>query len=280
MATFLNEPSHTFSEYLLIPGYSSSECVPANVSLRTPLVRYRRGEESAITMNIPLVSAIMQSVSGDRLAVALAKEGGVSFIYGSQSVEDEAAMVRRAKNHKEGFVISDSNIKPAATLADIIALKAKTGHSTVAVTEDGTCSGKLVGIVTSRDYRVTRMDPATKVTEFMTPFSKLIWAKEGTTLKEANDIIWDNKLNSLPILGEEGNLCYMVFRKDYETHKNNPNELLDLSKRYVVGAGINTRDYAERVPALVEAGADVLCIDSSEGFSEWQKRTIDWIREN
>ena len=280
MATFLNEPSHTFSEYLLIPGYSSSECVPANVSLRTPLVRYRRGEESAITMNIPLVSAIMQSVSGDRLAVALAKEGGVSFIYGSQSVEDEAAMVRRAKNHKAGFVISDSNIKPDATLADIIALKAKTGHSTVAVTEDGTCSGKLVGIVTSRDYRVTRMDPATKVTEFMTPFSKLIWAKEGTTLKEANDIIWDNKLNSLPILGEEGNLCYMVFRKDYETHKNNPNELLDLSKRYVVGAGINTRDYAERVPALVEAGADVLCIDSSEGFSEWQKRTIDWIREN
>ena len=280
MATFLNEPSHTFSEYLLIPGYSSSECVPANVSLRTPLVRSRRGEESAITMNIPMVSAIMQSVSGDKLAVALAKEGGVAFIYGSQSVESEAAMVRRAKNHKAGFVISDSNIKPDATLADIIELKAKTGHSTVAVTDDGTCSGKLLGIVTSRDYRVTRMDPTVKVTEFMTPFSKLIWAKEGTTLKEANDIIWDNKLNSLPILGEEGNLCYMVFRKDYETHKNNPDELLDLSKRYVVGAGINTRDYAERVPALVEAGADVLCIDSSEGFSEWQKRTIDWIREN
>ena len=280
MATFLNEPSHTFSEYLLIPGYSSSECVPANVSLRTPLVRFRRGEESAITMNIPMVSAIMQSVSGDKLAVALAKEGGVAFIYGSQTVEDEAAMVRRAKNHKAGFVISDSNIKPDATLADIIELKAKTGHSTVAVTDDGTCSGKLLGIVTSRDYRVTRMDPAVKVTEFMTPFSKLIWAKEGTTLKEANDIIWDNKLNSLPILAEDGSLCYMVFRKDYETHKNNPDELLDLSKRYVVGAGINTRDYAERVPALVEAGVDVLCIDSSEGFSEWQKRTIDWIREN
>lgn len=280
MATFLNEPSHTFSEYLLIPGYSSSECIPSNVSLRTPLVRFRKGEESAITMNIPLVSAIMQSVSGDRLAVALAKEGGVSFIYGSQSVEDEAAMVRRAKNHKAGFVISDSNIKPDATLADIIVLKEKTGHSTVAVTDDGTCTGKLLGVVTGRDYRVTRMDPATKVSDIMTPFEKLVWAKEGTTLKEANDIIWDNKLNSLPILGEEGNLCYMVFRKDYETHKNNPDELLDLSKRYVVGAGINTRDYAERVPALVEAGADVLCIDSSEGYSEWQKRTIEWIREN
>ncbi|MBQ8682989.1 MAG: IMP dehydrogenase [Clostridia bacterium] len=278
MAIFINEPSHTFNEYLLIPGYSSSECIPANVSLKTPLVKYRKGEQSAITMNIPMVSAIMQSVSGDRLAVALATEGGVSFIYGSQSVEDEAAMVARAKNYKAGFVKSDSNLSPEATMAEVVALKEATGHSTVAITEDGTAEGKLVGIVTGRDYRVTRMDPATKVKEFMTPLDKLVTAPEGTTLKEANDIIWDHKLNSLPIVDKDGRLCYFVFRKDYEKHKQNPNELLDASKRYVVGAGINTRDYAERVPALVEAGADVLCIDSSEGFSEWQKLTIDWIR--
>ena len=279
MATFINEPSHTFNEYLLIPGYSSSECIPANVSLKTPLVKYKKGELPAITMNIPLVSAIMQSVSGDRLAVALATEGGVSFIYGSQSIESQAAMVKRAKGYKAGFVKSDSNIGPEAKLSDIIALKESTGHSTVAVTEDGTSEGKLLGIVTSRDYRVSRMSPDTKVKEFMTPFDKLVVAKEGTTLKEANDIIWDNKLNSLPIINDEGKLCYFVFRKDYDNHKQNPNELLDASKRYVVGAGINTRDYAERVPALIEAGADVLCIDSSEGFSEWQKLTIDWIRE-
>lgn len=279
MATFINEPSHTFNEYLLIPGYSSSECIPANVSLKTPLVKYKKGEQPAITMNIPLVSAIMQSVSGDRLAVALATEGGVSFIYGSQSIESQAAMVKRAKGYKAGFVKSDSNIGPEAKLSDIIALKESTGHSTVAVTEDGTSEGKLLGIVTSRDYRVSRMSPDTKVREFMTPFDKLVVAKEGTTLKEANDIIWDNKLNSLPIINDEGKLCYFVFRKDYDNHKQNPNELLDASKRYVVGAGINTRDYAERVPALIEAGADVLCIDSSEGFSEWQKLTIDWIRE-
>ena len=279
MAIFINEPAHTFNEYLLIPGYSSAECIPANVSLKTPLVRYRRGEESAITMNIPMVSAIMQSVSGDKMAIALATEGGVSFIYGSQTIEEEAAMVARAKNHKAGFVTSDSNISPDATMADVVALKARTGHSTVAVTEDGTAEGKLLGIVTGRDYRVSRMDPATKVREFMTPFDKLIVAKEGTTLKEANDIIWDHKLNSLPIINDEQKLCYFVFRKDYDTHKQNPNELLDAHKRYVVGAGINTRDYAERVPALIEAGADVLCIDSSEGFSEWQKRTIAWIRE-
>ena len=280
MATFINEPSHTFNEYLLIPGYSDSTCVPANVSLKTPLVKYKKGEQSAITMNIPLVSAIMQAVSGDRLAVALATEGGVSFIYGSQSVEDEAAMVARAKSYKAGFVKSDSNLKPDDTLADVIALKNKTGHSTVAVTEDGTQDGKLVGIVTSRDYRVSRMSPELKVSEFMTPFDKLICAKEGTTLKEANDIIWDHKLNSLPIISEDGRLCYMVFRKDYDSHKQNPNELLDAHKRYIVGAGINTRDYAERVPALLAAGADVLCIDSSEGFSEWQKITIEWIRKN
>ena len=279
MARFINEPSHTFNEYLLIPGYSSSECVPANVSLKTPLVKFKKGETPAITMNIPMISAIMQAVSGDRLAVALAKEGGVSFIYGSQSIEDQAAMVKRAKDHKAGFVTSDSNVRPDATLADIIELKEKTGHSTVAVTSDGTPEGKLLGIVTGRDYRVSRMSVDTKVETFMTPFEKLVVAKEGTTLKEANDIIWDHKLNSLPIIDEEQRLRYFVFRKDYTSHKNNPNELLDKDKRYVVGAGINTRDYAERIPALVEAGVDVVCIDSSEGFSEWQQRTIAWVRE-
>lgn len=279
MAKYINEPSHTFNEYLLIPGYSSAEAIPANVSLKTPLVKYKRGEECPLTMNIPMVSAIMQSVSGDRLAIALATEGGVSFIYGSQSIEDEAAMVARAKNHKAGFVKSDSNVSPEDTLADVIALKERTGHSTVAVTEDGTAEGKLVGIVTSRDYRVSRMSPDLKVKEFMTPFDKLITAKEGVSLKEANDIIWDNKLNSLPIINEEGRLLYFVFRKDYDSHKNNPNELLDGKKRYVVGAGINTRDYEERIPALLAAGADVLCIDSSEGFSEWQKRTLAWVRK-
>ena len=279
MAFYFEEVSHTFNEYLLVPGYSSSECIPANVSLKTPLVKFKKGEEPSIVMNIPMVSAIMQSVSGERLAVALAKEGGMSFIFGSQSIEDEAAMVSRAKNFKAGFVVSDSNITPDATLADVIALKERNGHSTIAVTEDGTHNGKLVGIVTSRDYRVSRMSRDVPVREFMTPFEKLIVADESTTLKQANDIIWDNKLNSLPIIDKNGNLKYFVFRKDYDAHKDNPNELLDAHKRYMVGAGINTRDYETRVPALVEAGADVLCIDSSEGFSEWQARTIAFIRE-
>ncbi len=280
MAHYFEEPSRTFSEYLLVPGYSSSECIPANVDLKTPVVKFKKGEEPALTMNIPLTSAIMQSVSGEKMAIALATEGGISFIYGSQTIEDEAAMIARVKAYKAGFVPSDSNITPDSTLADILRLKEQTGHSTVAVTSDGTANGKFLGIVTSRDYRVSRMDPETQVSEFMTPLEKIISAPEGTTLKEANNIIWDHKLNSLPIVADDGRLLYFVFRKDYSSHKENPLELLDSQKRYIVGAGINTRDYAERVPALVEAGADVLCIDSSEGFSEWQKLTIDWIREH
>ena len=279
MAIYFNEPSRTFSEYLLIPGYTSEECIPDNVSLRTPLVKFSKGEEPTLSLNVPFASAIMQSVSNDTMAIALAKEGGISFIYGSQSIEDEAAMVARVKSYKAGFVPSASNITPDATLKDVLELKERNGYSTMAVTEDGSATGKLLGIVSSRDYRVSRMELSTPVSEFMTPLEKLVTAPEGTSLKEANDIIWDHKLNSLPIVDAAGRLLYFVFRKDYAEHKNNPNEILDDHKRYVVGAGINSRDYAERVPALIEAGADVLCIDSSEGFSCWQKKTIDFIRE-
>ncbi|NBJ65186.1 IMP dehydrogenase [bacterium c-19] len=280
MAFIFEEPSRTFSEYLLVPGYSSAEATVQNVSLKTPLVKYRKGEEECpLSLHIPMVSAIMQSVSGERMACALAREGGVSFIYGSQSIENEAAMVRRVKATKAGFVFSDSNVKPDATLSEILAIREASGHSTMAVTEDGTPNGKLIGIVTSRDYRVSRMDPNTKVSEFMTPFEKMVCGKEGMSLSECNDLIWDHKLNQLPIVNDQQHLVAFVFRKDYDSHKENPNELLDQDKRYIVGAGINTRDYEERVPALVEAGVDVLCIDSSEGFSEWQSRTLKWIRE-
>ena len=279
MAYYFEEPSRTFNEYLLVPGFSSKKCTVDNVSLKTPVVKFKKGEEPAITMNIPLVSAIMQAVSDDGLAVALAKEGGISFIFGSQTIENQAAMVRRVKAHKAGFVTSDSNLRPDQTLADVLELKARKGHSTIAITEDGTAEGKIVGLVTSRDYRVSRMDKNTKISEFMTPFDKLIYGKAGITLSEANDILWDHKLNALPIIDDQQRLTHFVFRKDYDSHKSNPNENLDSEKRYIVGAGVNTRDYEQRIPALVEAGADVLCIDSSEGYSEWQADTIAFVRE-
>jgi len=279
MAYFFSGASHTFSEYLLVPGYSNAGCIPENISLKTPLVKHRHGETPELQINIPLTSAIMQAVSDDNMAVALAKEGGVSFVYCSQTIENQAAMVSRAKSYKAGFVTSDSNLNPNSTLSDILALKKKSGHSTVAVTSDGTCNGSLVGLVTSRDYRISRMDGTELVRDFMTPINKLVTAPLKTTLKEANDIIWEHKLNCLPIIDEQGRLRHMVFRKDYESHKANPLELLDSHKKYIVGAGVNSRDYSERIPALIEAGADILCIDSSEGYTIWQKNTLNWVRE-
>ncbi len=278
MAEYINEPSRTFSEYLLLPGHSTRKCRVENVSLKTPLVKFGRGGEPAMSLNIPLTSAVMQSVSGEKMGVALAQEGGISFIFVSQPVEEQAEMVARVKRYKAGFVLSDTNVRPDQTLGDLLAAKEKTGHSTTAVTEDGTPGGKLLGIVTSRDYRISRMSMDEKISSFMTPISEMITGREGITLSEANDIIWDHKLNALPIITADGRLSSFVFRKDYDNHKDNPGEILDEHKRYMVGAGINTRDYERRVPALVDAGADVLCIDSSEGYSDWQKETLSWIR--
>ena len=204
MANFCEDISHTFSEYLLIPGYSSADCIPANVSLKTPLVRFKKGEEAAISINVPVASAIMQAVSDDRMAIALAKEGGISFIFVSQSIESQCEMVRRVKNYKAGFVASDSNLRPDDTLADVVEFKQRLGHSTMAVTEDGSPNGRLCGIVTSRDYRVSRMAMDTPVSSFMTPLAKIIYAEEGISLKDANDLIWDHKLNALPILRPDG----------------------------------------------------------------------------
>ena len=279
MARFFKEPSRTFNEYLLVPGYTTKVMNVDSVSLRTPIVKFKKGDEPAVSANIPLVSAVMQAVSDDNMAVALAKEGGISFIFCSQAIESQANMVRKVKAYKAGFVTSDSNLRPDQTMQDVVDLKARLGHSTIAITKDGTSEGKMVGLVTSRDYRVSRMSPDTKISEFMTPFEKLVYAKDGCTLSEANDILWDKKLNALPVVDDEGRLKHFVFRKDYDNHKSNPNEILDEHKSFIVGAGVNTRDYTERIPALVDAGADVLCIDSSEGYSEWQKETLEWVRK-
>ncbi|HUC93687.1 MAG TPA: IMP dehydrogenase [Paenibacillus sp.] len=280
MATYYTEPSRTFSEYLLIPGLTTKSCTPANVHLKTPLVKFKKGEEPAIKLNIPFSSAVMQAVSDHHMAVALARAGGISFIFGSQSIEEEARMVSKAKSWKAGFVVSKSNLTPEHTLADVLELKERTGHSTVAVTHDGTPKGKLLGIVTSRDYRISRDAPTKQIREFMTPFSSLVYGQSGLTLGEANDLIWEHKLNCLPIVDDDQNLEFLVFRKDYDAHKENPHELLDENKSYIVGAGINTKDYEERVPALVEAGADVLVIDSSDGYSEWQSDVLHYVKSN
>ena len=281
MAMIFEQESRTFSEYLLVPNLTTERNTPDQVDLSAPIAKYRKGkEESRLKINIPLVSAVMQAVSDDGMAIALARCGGLSFVFQSQSIESQCNMIRKVKKYKAGIVESDSNVSPDATLEDILRLREEKGHGTAAVTEDGTAEGKLLGLVTTRDYRVSRMSLDTKVKEFMTPIEKLVTAPEGTTLKEANDIIWDNKVNQLPIVNKEGRLIGLVFRKDYEFHKANPDELLDEEKKLIVGAGINTRDYEERVPALIEAGADALCLDSSDGFSVWQEKALKWIKAN
>ncbi len=278
MAHYFHEISRTFSEYLLIPGLTTKECIPDNVSLKTPLVKYKKGEEPSLHLNIPFVSAIMQSVSGEDLGISLARNGGLSFIFGSQSIESQIEMVRKVKKFKAGFVISDANLTPKATLSDVIDLYSETGYSTVGITDNGKSNGKLLGVVTSRDYRENRISKSTLVEEFMTPFDSLVVGEVGITLSEANDIIWEHKLNSLPVIDENQNFQYFIFRKDYDNHKEHPDELSGANKKLLVGAGINTRDHAERVPALIEAGADILCVDSSDGYSEYQRETIEWVK--
>ena len=308
MATYLTEPSRTFNEYLLIPRLTTKDCTPDKISLRTPLVKHKVGEEAEMYLNVPFTSAIMQAVSGEEMGVALAREGGLAFIYMSQSVESQAAMVRHVKESKSGFVRSKWNLKPHDTLRDILEIKEESDHLTIPVkidtdklleelkeklkgtekitdyitipvTEDGTARGKLLGIITSKDYRLSRDSLDKKVEDIMTPVEKLVYAKVGLTLSEANDIIWEKKINCLPVIEENGNLNSLVFRKDYEQHKENPLALQDKNQSYLVGAGVNTRDYEERIPALVEAGVDILCLDSSDGFSVWQKEVIEWVHE-
>ena len=278
MAKIFDEISRTFDEYLLIPNLTTKDCIPGKIDLSTTITKHKPGKTQAININLPVVSAAMQAVSNHTLAIELARCGGLSFIYCSQSIESQVDMIRKVKDFKAGFVTSDSNLKPHDTLEDLLRLKERTGHSTMAVTENGEPNGKLLGIITSKDYRVSRDPPNRKVQEFMTPFSRLVYGKLGITLTEANDVLWNSKIDCLPVIDEKHNLLYLVFRKDYTEHKENENELLDSDKRLMVGAAINTHDFERRVPALVDAGADVLCIDSSHGYTEWQSDALAFTR--
>jgi IMP dehydrogenase len=279
MAKILDEISRTFSEFLLIPRLTANSHVPERVDLKTPVAKFKRGEASSLTLNIPFVSASMQSVSGVDLSIALARKGGLSFIFCSQSVESQAEMVSRVKLHKAGFVQSDSNLRPDNTLAEAVALQYKTGHSTIPVTHDGAKNGKFLGILTDKDFWEFEDDLQAPVSEYMTGKENVVYGQIGVSLHDANLLLHRHKKECLPILDPNGCLHSLVFKKDYVDHRNNPCELLDEKKRIAVGAGINTHDYKDRVPALVEAGADVLCFDSSDGYTEFQRDAALWVRK-
>jgi IMP dehydrogenase len=279
VAIIIDDVSHTFHEYLLLPGLTTKEHVPSNVSLRTPVQRFRPSEGMKAALNIPFVSSAMQAVSGPELATALARKGGSAFIFCSQSIEAQAAMVRQVKEHKAGFVESDSNLPPTATLRDALELRKRTGHSTIAITQNGQRNAKLLGLLTSKDFWEYKDDLSQPVANFCTPTEKLVLAREGVTLQEATNLLWKNKKECLPVVDNEGSLKYLVFRKDYYDHHSYPDELTDSRKRLFVGAALNTHDYMERASALVEAGVDCLCIDSSDGFTEWQAHAALELRK-
>lgn len=271
--------SRTFSEYLLIPRLTKKVHSPANVTLPVPIARFKRGEVSRFTLNIPVVSASMQAVSGADMGIALARQGGAAFVFCSQSIESQAAMIYKIKSRKAGFVKSALNIKPSATLREVLELMRREGHSTVAVTSEGTGSGMFEGIITSNDFWEFEDDLSALASSYMTPKETVIYGEVGITLRSANQLLHKHKKDALPILEKDGRLNSIVFKKDYIGHIDNPLELLDQEKRLVAAAGINTHDYETRLPALVEAGVDIIAIDSSDGFSEYQRDTALWARE-
>jgi IMP dehydrogenase len=296
----LDEVSRTLNEYLLVPNLTTADCTPDTVDLGAPLVRHRVGEEPAVRVATPLTSAIMGAVSSPRLAIALAQCGGLSFIHQNQSVEAQADMVAAVKRHKAGFRFSDINIKPSATLGEAAYLLETAERDVAVVTDDGSPHGLFVGLISTADFHPqrhhlddsveSRMRPAvTLVTERhhlddsvesrMRPAVTLVTAPPTVTLSEANTLIWDHRLDVLPVVDADGLLQSIVLRRDYELHKRFRNETIDDEKRFRVGAGVNTRDYRERIPALVDAGADLLCIDSSDGYSVWQADTLRFVRD-
>jgi IMP dehydrogenase len=280
VAQIIAEVSRTFNEFLLLPNRTRTDCSPGTVDLRTPLVRHRVGEAAGIELRSPFTSAIMQAVATPELAIALARNGGLSFLHHNQSVEDQAAAVREVKNFKAGFVVSDTNVRPADSLRELVDVMRRTGHSTAAVTDDGTGTGRLLGLVTSRDFHPQRHDLDGPVSGRMTPVEALSCGAADTTLSEANARLWDERLDCLPLLDAGGRLRYLVFRSDYADNKRFPDQLVDPAKRLRVGAGVNTHDYRDRVPALLAAGADVLCFDSSDGYSDWQARALAWVKKH
>jgi IMP dehydrogenase len=275
----LDEVSRTLNEFLLVPSLTTAACTPENTDLSAPLVRHRVGEASAVRIATPLTSAIMGAVSSPRLAIALAQCGGLSFVHQNQPISEQAAMVEAVKRHKAGFRFSDINIKPSATLGEVTVLLESAERDVAVVTDDGSPHGLFVGLISTDDFHPRRHRLDDTVASRMRGAADLVTAPPTVTLSEANTLIWDHRLDVLPVVDADGLLHSIVLRRDYELHKRFRNESIDADKRFRVGAGVNTHDYRERIPALVAAGADLLCIDSSDGYSVWQAQTLGFVRE-
>jgi len=275
----LDEVSRSLNEYLLIPGLTGEDCTPANVSLSAPLVRHPVGAEAPLRVALPLCSAIMEAVSSPRMAISLAQAGGIGFIHQNQPVEQQAEEVRAVKRNKAGFRHSDLNVTPDSPLSHLSALLREADTDVAAVTSDGTANGVFLGLIGANDFHLSRHPADLSARARMRPAAEMVTAPAGISLQDANSLLWDRHLYILPVIGDEGRLESLVLRRDYLMHKRFASESVDGEKRFLVAAGINSRDHEKRVPALVDAGADLLCIDSSDGYTAWQARTLEFIRD-
>lgn len=274
----IDETSRTLSEYLLVPNLTTEDCTPAGIALTAPLVRHRVGEDAPVSVAVPLTSAIMGAISSPEMAIAVAQTGGISFITHNQAIASQCEMIGRVKRHKAGFRFSETNVTLSTTLGEFSALAQSTGNDIAAVTDDGSPHGRFLGLISTQDFHPRRHRLDDPVETRMRRADDLVTASPDISLSDANTLLWDHRLDLLPIVSADGHLQSIVLRRDYELHKTFKNETIDDDKRFRVGAGVNTHDYADRIPALVEAGADLLCIDSSDGYSVWQKETIEFAK--
>ena len=265
------EPSRTLKEFRLLPGLTTPESTIEQASLSTPLVYAPEGQRP-IRLNVPVVAAAMQSVSGPAMGIEMAKLGGAAFVFCSQSPESQAGMVARVKSHKAGFV-EPRTVAPELPISGLNELRRETGYSTFPVVGE---SNMLLGVITRRDFDAKK-HVHLSVGERMVPRERLEVGVNVTDLKEANALLIDGHQSVLPVVDGDGRLLHLVFRKDIHDHLDNPHQLVDEHKRLLSVAAVNTHDYRERAPLLQAAGVDVLAIDSSDGYSHYQAEALEWL---
>ncbi|MBO4395484.1 MAG: IMP dehydrogenase [Eubacterium sp.] len=266
MATIIGE-GITFDDVLLVPGYS--EVIPNEVSLKTNLTK-------TIELNIPMMSAGMDTVTEYRMAIAMARQGGIGIIHKNMSIEEQADEVDKVKRSENGVISDPFYLSPEHTLRDANELMAKYHISGVPITEKG--SKKLVGIITNRDLKF-ETDFDKKISESMTG-EGLITAKKGITLDEAKEILARARKEKLPIVDENGNLTGLITIKDIEKQIQYPNSAKDSQGRLLCGAGVGvTANILDRVDALVKAKVDVIVIDSAHGHSANVIRCVRMVRD-
>lgn len=256
----------TFDDVLLIPAYS--EVLPKNVSLKTRLTR-------EISLNIPLVSAAMDTVTEHRLAIGMAQEGGIGILHKNMEVEDQAQQVRLVKKYESGVVKDPITVGPNTTVAELLTITEANNISGVPVVE----KDKLVGIVTSRDTRfVTEYQQP--VSAVMTPQDKLVTVKEGAPSDEVQQLLHRHRIEKILVVNDDGALRGLITVKDMEKAKRFPNACKDSQGRLRVGAAVGTSaDTEARVDALVEAGVDVIVVDTAHGHSRGVIERVAWVKK-